>query len=165
MVATTPHHHRSTTKPNNKPFKSRHSTKSVLKAKNKGTFVLGSPALVEDPSSHLSLGKVDDPAATTRKNHHQQVMSKIERRNKARQLQITKHKNLEHEAQIFKGRNAAPRIVAVVPLCESVDAGAMVKALLRSMDIEMDCPNAGMVTAWYANYLRGFGTAWLIGDI
>ncbi|KAI7049217.1 hypothetical protein KC352_g45874, partial [Hortaea werneckii] len=59
----TDHHHRSTTKGSNKPFKSRHSTKSALKEKSKG--------------------KVEMLEKGARKTPHQQVMSKFERKNHA----------------------------------------------------------------------------------
>src|SRR5213078_3862272 len=61
-----PHHHRATTKTSHKPFKSRHLTKSALKNAAKGKI-----SLLEDK------GK--------RKTPSQQVMSKIERRNQAKQ--------------------------------------------------------------------------------
>ncbi|KAA8911036.1 hypothetical protein FN846DRAFT_937085 [Sphaerosporella brunnea] len=126
------HHHRSTTKASNKSFKSRHATKSSLKAKNKG--------------------KVDDAGAIARKNQHQQVMSKIERRNKARQLQLTKKKDFETDSRIFRGKDAAPRIVAVVPLCGNVSSAAAVRSLLRSLDIEEEVPEYGICTTWVERF-------------
>jgi pre-rRNA-processing protein TSR1 len=95
-----------------------------------------------------TLGKVDDPGAIARKNHHQQVISKIERRNKARQLQTNKSKDLERETRIFKGRDGAPRIVAVVPLCEDVSSAVTVRMLLKILDIEAEVPEHGIVTTW-----------------
>jgi pre-rRNA-processing protein TSR1 len=75
-------------------------------------------------------------------------MSKIERRNKARQLQQTKSKDVERETRVFRGRDAAPRIVAVVPLCSDVSSAMTVKALMASLDIEGECPEAGIFTTW-----------------
>jgi len=96
-----------------------------------------------------SIGKVDDASAISRKNHHQQVTTKIERRNKARQLQLTKRKDNETDARIFKGKDAAPRVVAVVPLCADVSAAATVRALLKSLNIGFEVPQAGVFTIWY----------------
>jgi len=75
-------------------------------------------------------------------------MSKIERRNKARQLQQTKNKEVERETRVFRGRDAAPRIVAVVPLCADVSSAVTVKALMKSLEIEGECPETGVFTMW-----------------
>ncbi|KAH8152966.1 uncharacterized protein LAJ45_03193 [Morchella importuna] len=117
------HSHRPTIKANNKSFKSRHATKSSIRAKNKG--------------------KVEDADPSARKSPHQQLMSKLDRRNKARQLQQNKHKDLVKETRIFDGRKGAPRIVAVVTLCENGDARAAVKQLLGSLELEGDVPEVG----------------------
>ncbi|KAI5799896.1 hypothetical protein EDC01DRAFT_648069 [Geopyxis carbonaria] len=131
MVSASMHHHRSTTKSSNKAFKSRHATKSFLKTQNKG--------------------KVDD-SNKLRPNHHQQMMSKLDRRNKARQKQSSKHKDLELESKIFKGRDAAPRIVAVVPLCESVSPASAVRSLLKSLDVQAEIPEEGLCTTWIERF-------------
>ncbi|KAJ8108363.1 hypothetical protein ONZ43_g6448 [Nemania bipapillata] len=65
-------------------------------------------------------------------------MSKIDRRNQAKQRQLTKHKEHQKEASIFMGRDGAPRIVAVVPLCADGDALAAIRCLNGSLDIECD---------------------------
>jgi pre-rRNA-processing protein TSR1 len=72
-------------------------------------------------------------------------MSKFERRNQARQKQQTKHKEHLRETNVFAGRDGAPRIVAVVPLCEGGDAAAAVRLLSGSLDIDMEIPEAGLV--------------------
>jgi len=73
----------------------------------------------------------------------------MERRNKARQLQLTKKRDSEFGGRIFKGKDAAPRIVAVVPLCAGVSAAAAVRSLLKSLDISAEVPEAGVFTVWY----------------
>ncbi|TGZ81293.1 DUF663-domain-containing protein [Ascodesmis nigricans] len=129
----TSHHHRSTTKSSNKPFKSRHATKSFLKNQNKG--------------------KVDEnPSSSSRKTGHQQMMSKIQRRNKNRQLQQNKQRDHERETKIFKGRDAAPRIVAVVPLCDDVSSSKAVEQLLKSLDIAGNVPETGIFTTWIERF-------------
>ncbi|RPA94819.1 DUF663-domain-containing protein [Choiromyces venosus 120613-1] len=123
MSASAVHHHRSTTKQSHKSFKSRHSTKSSLKTKSKG--------------------KVDDLDTFTRKSPHQQMMSKMDRRNKNRQIAQNKHKDFIRETKIFDGRKGAPRIVAVVPLCEDGDAQAAIGQL---KEVEGDIPEVGAIT-------------------
>lgn len=72
-------------------------------------------------------------------------MSKMERRNQARQKQQTKHREHLKETDVFKGRDAAPRIVAVVPLCEDTDGAAAVQQLSGSLDVETDVTSEGLV--------------------
>ncbi|KAH8811541.1 hypothetical protein F5884DRAFT_700182 [Xylogone sp. PMI_703] len=119
---TVAHSHRSTTKVSNKPFKSRKATKGALKERAKG--------------------KIQD--LSHRKTPHQQLMSKFDRRNQARQKQQAKHKEHLKETNVFAGRDGAPRIVAVIPLCEDVDAAAAVRSLDGSLDIGVDVPGQGL---------------------
>lgn len=72
-------------------------------------------------------------------------MSKFDRRNQARQKQQTKHKEHLRETSVFAGRDGAPRIVAVIPLCEDGDAAAAVRQLSGSLDIETEVPEEGLV--------------------
>lgn len=77
------------------------------------------------------------------------MLSKVDRRNKARQIQQNKHKDLVKETQVFDGRKGAPRIVAVVPLCEDGNAQAAIKELNSSLELEGDVPEVGTVTTGY----------------
>lgn len=79
-------------------------------------------------------------------------MSKLERRNKAKQLQQLKHQELQRETKIFRGRDAAPRIVALVPLCDDCDAPAAARSLLRSLDIHEEIPGTGVFTTWVERF-------------
>lgn len=63
-------------------------------------------------------------------------MSKFDRRNQAKQRQLAKHKEHQKETSVFSGRDSAPRIVAVIPLCADVDVSAAIKSLNDSLDIE-----------------------------
>lgn len=72
-------------------------------------------------------------------------MSKFDRRNQARQKQQTKHKEHLRETNVFAGRDGAPRIVAVIPLCEDVDASAAVRSLSASLDIVTEIPEEGLL--------------------
>ncbi|EAW18850.1 small subunit rRNA maturation protein TSR1 [Aspergillus fischeri NRRL 181] len=111
----TVHHHRSTTKTSHKAFKSKHASKSALKDINKGKVERG-----------------------TRKTPHQQLMSKLDRRNQARQKQQLKHQEKAQANSIFTGANGAPRHVAVVPLSVDVDVAAILRSLNESVDVSAD---------------------------
>ncbi|KAL2203626.1 DUF663-domain-containing protein [Sarocladium strictum] len=114
MPAAVSHSHRPTTKVSHKPFKSKSATKHELRDRSKGRV----------PNERGS-----------RKTIHQQVMSKFDRRNQAKQARLTKHKEHVKENAVFNGRDGAPRIVAVVPLCADGDAKAAVQQLNESLDI------------------------------
>lgn len=72
-------------------------------------------------------------------------MSKFDRRNQARQKQQHKHREHLKETSIFAGRDGAPRVVAIIPLCEDGDAAAAVRLLSGSVDIELEVPEEGTV--------------------
>ncbi|RFU80705.1 hypothetical protein TARUN_1474 [Trichoderma arundinaceum] len=116
-AAVAQHSHRPTTKVTHKPFKSKAASKHELRDRAKGRV----------PNEKGS-----------RKTPHQQVMSKFDRRNQAKQTRLTKHKEHLKETSIFSGKDAAPRIVAVIPLCSDGDAKAAIRALNGSLDIETD---------------------------
>ncbi|EFX06206.1 pre-rRNA processing protein [Grosmannia clavigera kw1407] len=103
------HSHKATTKVGHKPFKGG-------KGRNRK-------------------GKVLDERPKT---PHQQVMSKLDRRNQNRQRQLEKQKEQRLDASIFTGRDGAPRNVAVIPLCSNCDAATTIRALNVSLDIEVD---------------------------
>ncbi|EHK98293.1 hypothetical protein GLAREA_03321 [Glarea lozoyensis ATCC 20868] len=117
------HSHRSTTKASHKPFKSRKATKGALK--------------------EIQKGKVQD--LSHRKSPHQQLMSKFDRRNQARQKQQVKHKEHLRENSVFVGRDGAPRIVAVIPLCEDTNAAAAVRTMSNSLDVDAEIPDQGSI--------------------
>ncbi|KAL0258870.1 ribosome biogenesis protein tsr1 [Diplodia seriata] len=117
------HHHRSTTKVSQKPYKSRHASKSALKEKSKG--------------------KIDSGDRGVRRTPHQQVMSKFDRRNQAKQKRVGKHAEHMEATKVFAGRDGAPRIVAVVPLTEDVSAKLAVRSLNGALDLEEDVPERG----------------------
>lgn len=78
-------------------------------------------------------------------------MSKLERRNKARQIQANKHRDLLRDQKIFDGRKGAARIVAVISLCEDVESTAAVRCLNRALDIEGEVPADGMMAVSYVS--------------
>ncbi|QUC23014.1 uncharacterized protein UV8b_07255 [Ustilaginoidea virens] len=111
------HSHRPTTKVSHKPFKSKAASKHELRDRAKGRV----------PGERGQ-----------RKTPHQQVMSKFDRRNQAKQARLTKHKEHLKDTSVFAGKDGAPRIVAVVPLCADCDAAFAVKQLNASLDIAVD---------------------------
>ena len=113
-----PHHHHASSKSSHKPFKSRHATKSLLK--------------------ELAKGKLDNPAKEkgSRKTPHQQVMSKFDRKNQAKQIRQIKHAQNVKSTSVFAGVNGAPRVVAVVPLCEDLDSIKAVERMNEAGDAE-----------------------------
>ena len=113
------HHHRSTTKVSNKPFKSRHSTKSK--------------------------GKIEIGKKGNRKSHFQQVLSKIDRRHHARQVRQTKQRENVKSSSIFSGQHGAPRIIVIVPLCDVNDSRAAVRTLCDNIDPEFEVALTGLV--------------------
>lgn len=110
------HHHRSTTKTAQKAYKPRFTSKNALRDQSKGRV------------EHIEKG--------SRKTAHQQVMNKFDRRNQAKQKRLASHKDHERVTSVFTGRDGAPRIVAVVPLCESIDTGAVITDLNGCLDLE-----------------------------
>lgn len=48
---------------------------------------------------------------------------------------------------MFAGRDGAPRIVAVIPLCEDGNAAAAIRLLNGSLDLELEVPELGQVRA------------------
>ena len=124
MAPVTEHHHRSTTKISHKPFKSRHATKSLIR--------------------NLAKGKIEGTEIKpNRKTPHQQVMSKFDRKNQARQIRQVKHQQNVKSTHLFAGQNGAPRVIAVVPLCEDMDAVAAVQKLNQAVDAESQWPLEG----------------------
>ncbi|KAI4177412.1 MAG: hypothetical protein LQ343_000393 [Gyalolechia ehrenbergii] len=117
------HHHRSTTKVAHKPFKSRHATKGLIK--------------------ELTKERIDRHERGSRKTPHQQIMSKLDRRNQAKQLRQMKHQENAKATSVFAGKNGAPRIVAVVPLCEDCDAVEAIRKLNQSVDNNVEIPAEG----------------------
>ncbi|KAF2666758.1 putative pre-rRNA processing protein Tsr1 [Microthyrium microscopicum] len=105
------HSHRSTTKVGHKAFKSRHSTKSELRDRSKG--------------------KIEKPSRQTRSQH---VLSKLDRRNQAKQRRVNAHAAHVKASSVFAGREGAPRIIAVVPLGTNVNVKEAARQLAESVE-------------------------------
>ncbi|KAF8323855.1 ribosome biogenesis protein tsr1 [Clavulina sp. PMI_390] len=114
-MSTTVHHHRPTLKQQNKAFKSKHATKSSLREAAKGKV------------QRVSVKSSGSPTA---------AQNRANRRNAAKQLQLKKRHDLVEATRIFSGSDGAPRIVAVIPLCQDVSASDAVRAMLAPVDID-----------------------------
>nr|POE54161.1 ribosome biogenesis protein tsr1 [Quercus suber] len=133
MASVAQHHHRSTTKSSNKSFKSRHSTKSALKEQSKG--------------------KVDKLEKGGRKTPQQHVMSKLDRKNHAKQYRLHKSESRREEGSVFTGRDCAPRTVAVIPLCRDVNVNDVLKSLNAGVEVDEARPQEASLT-WRIEILR-----------
>jgi pre-rRNA-processing protein TSR1 len=139
-ISTGQHHHRSTTKVSHKSFKAGHASKRALKDKAKGAMKTAKILIFSRQGQKLTLfaGKVERAERGTRKTPHQQLMSKLDRRNQARQKQQNKQQERAQATSIFSGSNGAPRHVAIVPLSVDIDTTAIVRALNESVDASSD---------------------------
>lgn len=82
-------------------------------------------------------GKVEHERGT-RKTPHQQLKSKLDRRNQARQRQQLKQQSRAQTVSIFSGQNGAPRHVAIVPLSADIHVPSAIRSLNESVDIADD---------------------------
>lgn len=134
-ISTQPvHHHRSTTKQDHKSFKSRHATKSSIKDANKG--------------------KVEREDRGKRRTPHQQVMSKLVRKNQAKQARFQHKARKEQDVDIFKGVGGAPKHVAVVPLSKEVDVRRAINEINHGVDIESSLQDQAVVRIRVDRYGR-----------
>jgi pre-rRNA-processing protein TSR1 len=65
-------------------------------------------------------------------------MSKLDRRNQARQKQQAKHQEKAQATSVFSGQNGAPRHVAVVPLTVDIDVAAIIQSLNESVEVSCE---------------------------
>ncbi|KAF9516078.1 hypothetical protein BS47DRAFT_1293053 [Hydnum rufescens UP504] len=117
------HSHRPTLKQQNKPFKSKHATKSALKEASKGRVARASVKAGGSPT-----------VAQTRLN----------RRNATKQMELKKRHELVEATRIFNGVHGAPRIVAIVPLCPDASVLEAAKCMVAPLGVDVaDMPSYG----------------------
>src|ERR1700761_253378 len=124
---TSAHHHRNTTKVDHKPFKSRFASKSALRDRAKGKTESKRPEKGE------------------RKTPHQQVMSKLARRNQAKQLRMDHKDKRESEEHIFQGVDGAAKHIALVPLSGDVDVYSALNKLSEKVDVPPSQLSSGTI--------------------
>ncbi|KAG9126309.1 hypothetical protein FRC07_003964 [Ceratobasidium sp. 392] len=118
------HSHRPTLKQQNKPFKSKHATKGSLKEAAKGR-------IGHSPKPHAAAN-----AAL--------AQNKLNRKNAAKQTLIKKRAGLADEGKIFHGPNAAPRIVAVIPLSSDVSSRQVAIQIVEALGVDTSAaPESG----------------------
>ncbi len=83
-------------------------------------------------------------------------MSKLDRRNQARQKQNNKHHENLKATSVFAGRDGAPRIVAVIPLTGDGDVEAAVRSLNASVDAEGVASSSGLLQAGVDRFKQKF---------
>jgi pre-rRNA-processing protein TSR1 len=92
-----------------------------------------------------SAGKIEGVDRGVRKTAHQQMMSKFDRRNQAKQKRLLNHQQHTKAISIFSGKDSAPRIVAVVPLCDDVNIATAIAKLNSSVDMNETVPENGLL--------------------
>jgi len=66
------------------------------------------------------------------------AQARLNRRNTQKQAQAAKRASLVASTRIFNGVDGAPRIVAVIPLCEDIRTVDAVRALATSVTEDVD---------------------------
>ena len=83
-------------------------------------------------------------------------MSKLARKNQAKQLRQHHKEKQDQESQIFNGADGAPKHVAIVPLSAKVDVQAAIAKLNESVDVETVSSTSGTIKArieWFRRNL------------
>jgi pre-rRNA-processing protein TSR1 len=73
------------------------------------------------------------------------MMSKFDRRNQAKQKRLLNHQQHTKAISIFSGKHAAPRLVAVIPLCDDVNVATAIAKLNSSVDLTETVPESGLL--------------------
>lgn len=122
------HSHRPSQKQANKPFKSKHASKSKLKDVQKGRSEKSRTATAA--SSSLKPRQTNAMLSAAH--------NKVNRRNHAKQMQGKKHAALAEVGALFsrRGGDKVQRVIAVVPLTSDVNPLEMVQQLLQSVGVE-----------------------------
>ncbi|KAG1083033.1 hypothetical protein G6F42_022361 [Rhizopus arrhizus] len=110
------HRHRAgSSHQSNKPFKSRHASKGALREASKG--------------------KINRNAV--KQGNNVKTVSKADRRHAAKIIQQKKREDITRISRIFEGRQGAPKIIPVLPLCPDSDVESAIEAIYKSLAIEM----------------------------
>jgi pre-rRNA-processing protein TSR1 len=70
-------------------------------------------------------------------------MSKFDRRNRAKQMRLNKDSEHAKATNVFAGKDGAPRIIALIPLCSDVSTAAAARSLNISVEVEDEVPEVG----------------------
>ncbi|KAJ9124987.1 hypothetical protein QFC24_002919 [Naganishia onofrii] len=122
------HHHRATLKQQNKSFKSRHSSKSSLKAASKGR--LAAPAHTSAAHAFSSQSSASRVAASATKRN---------RANQRAQKRTRQRKEWGRDVKVFQttgGGGCVPRVVSVVPLHRKSSAKEFTQGFLGNLGLD-----------------------------
>ncbi|ORZ29688.1 hypothetical protein BCR44DRAFT_1448203 [Catenaria anguillulae PL171] len=137
-MSSQPHSHRSTLKQSNKPFKGTGgSSKRTLKNKAKGK--------IERPTDSIHRVAIKKTTVSSEE-------AKANRRNAAKIAKQNKNAEIQFVSRIFSGRNGAPKIVSVIPLCTDADVHAVLGALHTAMDQSYTPSLANSVVMEYVSF-------------
>lgn len=93
----------------------------------------------------MKTGRVPHVSSTAIPTSNVAAQSRLNRRNTAKQVQAQKRNALVSATKIFNGVDGAPRITAVIPLSEDLNARATIVSLAESLDLSADdCPQTGL---------------------
>lgn len=81
-------------------------------------------------------------------------MSKLARRNQAKQYRMQKKEKRENDENIFLGVDGAAKHVAVVPLSNGIDIYSVITSLNESVDISNSEPSSGVVPVRVERFRR-----------
>jgi pre-rRNA-processing protein TSR1 len=70
-------------------------------------------------------------------------MSKFDRRNRAKQMRLNKDSEHAKATNVFAGKDGAPRVIALIPLCSDVSTAAAARSLNISVEVEDEVPEVG----------------------
>lgn len=123
------HSHRSTLKKDHKPFKSKHATKGQLKNQFKGKVEKATPG-----------------------NHKAgRALSKLERKNIAKQLKEKKILETKATRKLFEGSGAAEKIITIISLTKDCSSSHILTQLLQSADEHIEGLGEGFTAPLVAN--------------
>lgn len=140
LPITTETRQKSTISPTNHDL----TPKALLKTRQKVVKLL---LLIPNSAADCCAGKVETQKAEkgSRKTPHQQVMSKLARRNQAKQSRMHHKEKRDNEENIFQGVDGAAKHVAVVPLSSVVDVYSAINSLNESVDVPRSDLSSGIV--------------------
>lgn len=81
-------------------------------------------------------------------------MSKLARRNQAKQYRMQKKERRDNDENIFLGADGAAKHVAIVPLSNGIDMDSVIKSLNESVDISTPEPSSGTVPVRVERFRR-----------
>ena len=94
----------------------------------------------------MAKGRVEKHQNSKRHKSGKHEMSKLDRKNQARQRQLLKQQQQTQSTKVFAGQHGAPRVVAIVPLCEDIKATDAVRKLNGAIGVDVPIPAEGSCT-------------------